>query len=175
MKWFTFSEFVIVLHKRGCLVLVLGCCFSVVVLFCGMESWDETASSTGVCDVTKFFIVTTGTYGFLYSLVYKYFFFLFYSVRSLQWISASRHNARNLRGHQSEVTLHYAKLYLFILLLYFIFFLLYFYQQLLKEGQLVQVVKKWWETVCDKDHIRMSLQMRWEVLSYVALTYSGEK
>lgn len=147
--------------------------FSCVVLFCGMESWDETASSTGVCDVTKFFIVTTATDGFLYSLVYKSVFFS-YSVGSLQWISASRHNARNLRGHQSEVTLRYAKLDLFIYL-FLLRTLLYFYQQLLKEGQLVQVVKKWWETVCDKDHIRMSLQMRWEVLSYAALTYSGEK
>lgn len=97
----------------------------------------------------------------------------FYSVGSLQWISTSRHNARNLRGHQSEVTLDYAKLYLkhfFQLRI-----LHYFYQQLLTEGQLVPVVERWLETVCDKDHIRMSLKMRCEVLSYVALIYSGEK
>lgn len=74
MKRLVFSEFVIALRKRErvfMLVFVWGWFF---FLFCGMGSWDEAASSTGVCDATKFSIVTAATYGFLYSLVSKSLF-----------------------------------------------------------------------------------------------------
>lgn len=160
---------------RGCLCCFLGVfvCFFVFwrcfVLWDGKLRWS--LSFSGVCNATRYSVVTTATYGFLYSLVSESFFC---SVGGLQWISAIRHNARNLRGRQSEVTLDYAKWYL-ILFFFWLRILLYFYQHLLTKGQLVPVVKRWWETVFDEDHMRMSLQMRCEVLSYVILICSGEK
>lgn len=53
MKGLVLSEFVVVLCKKK-IVLCSLCYFLVLLLlFCGLESGDEGASPTGLCDATQ--------------------------------------------------------------------------------------------------------------------------